>query len=130
MGGGRRRRIERSSSSIDRRYKRPCNSSERHRRNESRNRRARRRSWNKKNSDHFGFQACDSARLITEVTRQHFQALNDKRHLYFSFHYAVKGILHYPRLHFTLIFAQFNKQTVRCKACSEQDEFFVNRAAM
>ncbi|EJD74919.1 CMGC/CLK protein kinase [Loa loa] len=53
MGGGRRRRIERSSSSIDRRYKRPRNSSERHRRNESRNRRARRRSWNKKNSDHF-----------------------------------------------------------------------------
>ncbi|VDM97610.1 unnamed protein product [Thelazia callipaeda] len=52
MGGGRRRRIERSTSSIDRRYKRPRNSSERHRRNESRNRRARRRSWNKKNSDH------------------------------------------------------------------------------
>uniref|UniRef100_A0A1I7VP25 ORF2 n=1 Tax=Loa loa TaxID=7209 RepID=A0A1I7VP25_LOALO len=55
MGGGRRRRIERSSSSIDRRYKRPRNSSERHRRNESRNRRARRRSWNKKNSDHFAY---------------------------------------------------------------------------
>lgn len=49
MGGERRRKIDRSESSFERRYKRPRNSSERHRRNESRNERARRRSREKKN---------------------------------------------------------------------------------
>ncbi|VDD94527.1 unnamed protein product [Enterobius vermicularis] len=53
MGRERKRRTRQSSSiSVSWAHKRACNTAERHRRNESRNERARRRSQNKKNSLH------------------------------------------------------------------------------
>ncbi|VDN18717.1 unnamed protein product [Gongylonema pulchrum] len=79
MGGNRRRRVERSSSSIDRRYKKPRNSSERHRRNESRNRRARRRSWNKKNSDHFVTRNVCISRLLAKASSQESFAIQAEK---------------------------------------------------